>query len=274
MKKDVTKHIIHHYFEQLHHDMGQLEHRFDERSIHRFRVTVKKFRAFLRLLAYETGADLKIPHHIKKAYRLAGNIRDRQLCVKRITRNKLKNASQVKQKLATLQKELEQLKEKKAKLPGKDRLHKMEQEMTAQLPAAPGDKYVKSYSRQKLAQVAALMQKGTFTDEALHTVRKNIKDMIYLQRLFTDDLKKEYPFNVWNKQELEQATKLSHTLGLFNDTCIALLLLEPGTANEQDTGANDKLSVLRRQWLAAKKRLKTRLLKEMAAGSLFTVATR
>lgn len=274
MKKDVCKYIIHHYFKQLHHDTMQLEDRFDEKAIHLFRVNVKKFRAFLRLLEYETGADLKIPHSIKKTYQLAGKIRDRQLCINRITRNKLKNDSRVKEQLAAIQKELELLQEEKAKLPGKERLHKMEQEMAAQLPEAPGGKDIKSYSGQQLAQVAALMQKGMLADEELHTVRKNIKDMIYLQRLFNEDLKKEYSFNLWNKQELEQATKLSHTLGLFNDTCIALLLLAPKTVNEQDIGANNKLSVLRRQWLAAKKRLKTRLQKEMAACSLFTVAAR
>ncbi len=55
--------------------------RFDMESIHMFRVTYKKLRAFLRMRSGDVAFNqkLKINREIKTAYRAAGEKRDLQL---------------------------------------------------------------------------------------------------------------------------------------------------------------------------------------------------
>ena len=55
-------------------------------AIHLFRIEIKKLRAFLRLLSLKLKKEdeLKLPFKIKKMYKYAGKIRDRQLHRKRM----------------------------------------------------------------------------------------------------------------------------------------------------------------------------------------------
>ena len=77
MKVDLATYIIHYYFKRLKKDPITIG--FDEKTIHLFRVDVKKLRAFLRMIRHgtEEHEHLKFPRKFKKMYSLTGKIRDR-----------------------------------------------------------------------------------------------------------------------------------------------------------------------------------------------------
>ena len=78
--------------------------------------------------------------------------------------------------------------------------------------------------------------------------------------IFRDDIKTLLPFSFWNKKEVNAAENLSHTLGLFNDACIALSFLIPADIKKDDHGEKDHLLAIRRKWLGEKRKLKEEIL--------------
>jgi CHAD domain-containing protein len=68
MTKHEIVHIIKVIFRQIKKTIPSIVKHFDQDSIHKFRVQIKKLRAFLRLLSYEMEEpkDLKLPKSLKK----------------------------------------------------------------------------------------------------------------------------------------------------------------------------------------------------------------
>ena len=86
MIKPNAEHIIRVFFKRLRRYAGEIKKEGSAKAIHLFRVEIKKLRAFLRLLSLGLKKEdaLKLPPKIKKMYRYAGKVRDRQLHYKRM----------------------------------------------------------------------------------------------------------------------------------------------------------------------------------------------
>ena len=81
MDKSDPKNIITKHYRSLHKLITIVNKDFETESIHKLRVEYKKLRAFLRMLSTENASQkkIKIPRKLKKAYAIAGSIRDLQL---------------------------------------------------------------------------------------------------------------------------------------------------------------------------------------------------
>lgn len=91
MKQEKIKKILDQQMEDLSALCEQAGHHFDKGAIHDFRIAVKTFRAFLRLLGIYSNSDkdLKIPESFKRLYAISGIIRDAQLELEKIEAGKL-----------------------------------------------------------------------------------------------------------------------------------------------------------------------------------------
>jgi len=267
MKNSEPVHIIHCYFERLIKYAEQMKKGFQEEAIHLFRVEVKKLRAFMRMMrpAAEVQDQLKFPRKFKKMYSLTGNIRDRQLCLKRIKEHNKAKDSRFENKVHTLEKEIKELAEKRDYFLTKKEFEEIEENIIKQVPVVSEDALIKKFFEQKLNVINKVISKGDYKDKELHSIRKSVKDIIYIMRIFRDDLKGPLPFPFWNEAELKKAENLSHTLGLFNDACIALSFLEPAQIKKAGTGEKEHLQSVRRKWLGEKQKLKKEILNEMPA---------
>ncbi len=265
--KNEPGHIIHYYFKRLNKNARGIEKDFNEETIHLFRVDVKKLRAFLRMMRLEAEepGELKFPPDFKKMYSLTGKIRDRQLYQKRLTESNKTRGNRLRNKISSLKKELAELMKKQNEILTKKEFADIEEKMIKVLHGKVSATLVKKFFLQKLSISKEIIAKADYKDKELHSLRKCFKDIIYIIRIFRDNIKKLLPFIFWDKAELKKTEDLSHTLGLFNDSYIALSFLSPADIRKTETAEKELLLLLRRQWLADKLKQKKEILNKIPA---------
>lgn len=222
MDKKTIRHIIHVFFQRLKKYNRQIQIHYAKKPIHLFRVQYKKLRAFLRLLSLEAGTPIKLPHGMKKMYRTAGKIRDRQ-----IHHKKFPAPGQGKKDKSWYPSK----KEEKHFLSGAQ-LSSIEKNLLQKIPESLSPETVKTFFKQKQDSINNLLQKTGKKDEDLHLIRKQLKDLIYIVQLFIEELKQPLPFRFWNRSERKKIDELAHQLGLFNDYCTIHTFLENRPADE------------------------------------------
>ncbi len=260
MQQKEIEHIIKKIFKKLNQLLSQIKKDFEKDAIHDFRVEVKKFRAFLRLLALELedADDLKLPKKLKEVYSSAGKVRDIQLQLFRIN-DIYKEENKPSEYLLLLQKEMKKWKKELQIVLEEKPLPKTEEKIISNLPAQLQPESIKNFFQQKAANVNALISARAFADDELHSTRKNIKDIIYIFKVFKEDARIPIPVLLWNKTELKKAENLAHELGLFNDVCIALSFVRPAWLNEINPEERKRLQTIRIQWNSEKESLKEKL---------------
>jgi CHAD domain-containing protein len=94
----------------------------------------------------------------------------------------------------------------------------------------------------------------------LHSVRKQLKDVIYTIRIFENDLGIPFPVNGWNEKTLSE---MASQLGDFNDRCIAISLLQSGYSDEVAENEKNVLQQLQNNWLQQKNAFQQQLLHQV-----------
>ncbi|GAO44017.1 CHAD domain-containing protein [Flavihumibacter petaseus] len=227
--------ILHRYCKKLAAAGVDIPRQPDEETIHQFRVNIKKLHAFLRMLrdGSVNKPPLQLPKRLKKMYRQVGEIRDRQLCLKRLKMIFLPS-DDVKDTISALEKKIRDLLKEKSVWLHKQEFIALEQQLATILAesdvASPEtlptpfalEKDV--YFRLKKRNIEEVLLAGNFKDDELHTIRKNLKDMLYLSKLYKDDLKTPVP-GEWSDDHVKFVERLTDVLGAFNDTRTASAIL-------------------------------------------------
>lgn len=262
MKRKQAYKIVHYYFIKLKKYARLFQKEFDEEAFHQFRVNIKKLRAFLRMmrLMAEKPGELKFPHRFKKMYALTGKIRDRQLYLERVNEKKPTYPAS---KIVALQKEINELKKRKDKLLSQKELTVIEMHIKNNLPTDVGAGLIKNFFAHKLAAIQEIISKNNYKDSKFHDIRKALKDILYIIRIFQNDLKIPLPFPFWSKPELKNAERLSHNLGLFNDAGIALSFVRSPDVKKAGQKEKVLLSAIRKKWMAEKRKLKKDILRDL-----------
>jgi CHAD domain-containing protein len=257
-------HIIHYYFKRLYKYALKIEKDFDEETIHLFRVDVKKLRAFLRMMRLEAEkpGSLKFSPRFKKMYLLTGKIRDGQLYLNLLKESNETYEGRLHQTISSFKKELGTLTKQKNVFLSKDQFAAIEEKIKKHLPCKADEKLIKEFLLQKLTNIKDIILKAVNKDNELHSLRKNIKDIIYVTSIYRE-FKLPFHFLFRNKPKLKKAEDLSATLGLFNDECTALLFLKAADINKAATGEKEYLLSVRRQCLAQKRKLKKEILNKL-----------
>jgi CHAD domain-containing protein len=222
-------------------------------DIHHFRVEIKQLRAFLRMLSSKDGV-IKIPGPLKNIYRLAGTVRDLQLHKQDIEKEMDITADFIVKYLQQLDKKLDEAKRKLKHAIKPGLLTLARQKIEKRLPGELAVTTIENFIKEKLGsanKIAATNNK----DKELHVIRKNLKDVIYVARIFETDLMIPFPYSGWNKNMKKYITGLASTLGKFQDSFTWLSQLKhPGN---HITGKGKKwLDTTRRKHLLKIKRLK------------------
>lgn len=255
MTKRKAVHIIRHSFKLLYKHAAKTKKGDAEDANHDFRVEYKKLRAFLRMLMLKAAdpRHLKIPPSFKAMYHTAGQMRDRQLCVKRIKADRQAGGGAL-NKIRQLRKEIKEVSAKGVVLTKKD-FDDMEAGMIKYLPAVLPITSGEDFVAQKLIFINGIIDKKEYADKDLHDIRKGLKDIIYITAVYKT-FKEETPAASWTEEDLKKAGTLAHDLGLFNDTGIALSFLQPREIRKAGAEEGKHLWAIRRRWLAEKRKLK------------------
>lgn len=204
----------------------KLQESFDPEELHDYRLEVKKLKAFIRLLNASKSHHKKIRlnHHVKSYYKLAGNVRNLELHEKRILElvkeNQLNTPVTY---LALLEKEkknaLEQLQQAEQTIS----FEQLRKEVQDNVPSGLSAGDCKSYLINQRHAIAAIVVSAMTNDEALHEVRKIVKDIGYNRDYLSSSMSLILPVFLINK---EHTDALAETLGVFHDYCVSLSFLQ------------------------------------------------
>ncbi|MCG2616285.1 CHAD domain-containing protein [Terrimonas sp. NA20] len=204
-------------------------------DVHQFRVEVKKLRAFPRMISADQRNKIKIPGRLRDEYRKAGAIRDLQLLTGHTT------GAVVKTKYA---RELDGKRKSLISHAGKTGIirwikkadKKIRKGLPQYLPVAVAAKFIEG----KLAFTRSITRKRAISNEEMHSVRKNLKDILYDVKNIGENVPAILWELHWSKEKQEFYARLAEDLGKYHDCTIELQKLEE-TSYTKDTENNREM---------------------------------
>lgn len=222
MQREVIRDISNDHLKALDHYSSQIATEFDLELIHKLRVEVKKFRAFLRL--YASAHDEKkarIPGRVKELYGIAGHIRDAQMQLVRAILERSEAltgyALWLTNFIAAGQQDWKHRYRPRILEEWQKRMHRVEWKTidTGQLL---------HFFHEKLRALDAIAGKAAADDEDLHDIRKVVKDLQHLSRLCEEHWAEGR--EVLNELSFEGLEQLARRAGDYNDERNALERLQ------------------------------------------------
>lgn len=212
---------------------------------HNFRVELKKLRALLRLLRHdgEKSPALHLPKSLHHLYSAVGDVRSYQLQKTFVNRACTELGCPVPAGyMAMLQRhEQEAIMRAKEKARAVSVTKLREQWVTA-LPEEWSRKNAEAFLQKKKTQLAAYLAASLLTDDALHDIRKLLKNILYVWPWIEGVLAGAFPPDFFSK---ETCQRLAEKLGSFQDCCVALSLFRPALLVGLSPEEQERLAVIR-----------------------------
>lgn len=181
MQRETIQSLSTDHLKALDRYSSQIAGEFDLELIHRLRVEVKKFRAFLRLYASaHEEKKARIPGRLKELYNIAGHIRDAQMQLVRAILERSEAltgyALWLTNFIAAGQQEWKNRYRPRILDEWQKQMRRVEWKMidTGQLL---------HFFREKIHALGTIARKAAPDDEDLHDIRKVVKDLQHLSRL-------------------------------------------------------------------------------------------
>ncbi|MBX2906841.1 MAG: CHAD domain-containing protein [Taibaiella sp.] len=217
MKTKKIQKLVKGYVDKVVDAAAAVDHKFDEEVIHDLRLQVKRLRALLRMYWLFTGRSRpEMPKRLKKVYKAAGEIRDLQLLLKTMDGE------------SKMPEEYRQAIDARLVVAKKDwwnaysagQLHKAVKKLSTYeykaLPAFMPAEFIK----ERLTLIDELRAAGEPDDEDVHTMRKRVKDIIYMVRLVNEHWAKAC--GAMQHVPLQKFEEIAVAIGAFNDARQAL----------------------------------------------------
>jgi len=270
MQKYIVDHIIRVYYLKLGALALRLKNDYDKTVIHHFRVDVKKMRAFYRLLSLEAGhgKQLKLPRKLKKMYRYAGVTRDIQLQIKNVADYTQKEDAGLHRLQSLLEHRRKRLDKKNKHILSKSYFLRQERKALEQAPLQLRAETLQLFFRQKKEAIARVIAKGRFSTVGLHSIRKSMKDILYVTSIYTEEIHSSLPLLFWKNNELKEMEDLAHELGRHNDISNTLVLLKSAAAGFTGKALQNTLAYYR-HLENEKKELRNKLVARLSSPPVF-----
>lgn len=197
MKKKEIEESLHRRFEKINELYGRIISSFATEDIHRYRVEIKKLKAFLHLCATGNGehgksGHLKLPRTIKQFYRLIGEIRNLELQLQRVNDFFPDEHCRPSDYLKQLEQRIEQLRSEVAQLASPSLLLTGDEKVIKRAICQKFNKRtVKVYMQDILKSIRRLKRERS--DEQLHAMRKVFKDLGFNKKLIVPAREKMTP---------------------------------------------------------------------------------
>lgn len=155
--------------------------------IHQFRIAYKKMRAILRLChTKHAKKTIKIPAALRDIYNKAGKVRKFQLYYSSV----LPHLNKRNRYLFELMKSIQPLTQQLDKVVSKVDFPKAIKSITRRAPQSVSNKMVRKFIRRKTEAVRSVLAQTVISDRKLHSVKKDLKDILYNVNLFSFALPK------------------------------------------------------------------------------------
>lgn len=216
MKARTARKVINIRFRNLVKYYAAMKQTTGMEDIHHFRVEIKKLRAFLRLAGAIYDKKMTIPPSLKKLFRSAGRLRDLQRHSQTLKHSQEQHNHPVPY-LKHINGKIARAKKNLARQMRNRVLDRSQVNIKKEIKNRVSSKSVRKFYYKKLAQIRIAGSFPSITDEDLHTIRKNVKDILYTAKSFEIDLGRNFPLPGWNKKIELYYTKLADELGRFQD---------------------------------------------------------
>jgi CHAD domain-containing protein len=268
MDKQHIRRITDAYYRKLKKHLDEVAAGFNAAAIHQFRVTYKKLRAFFRMLSLENRQqdEITILKKFKQVYNLAGAIRDLQLQRLRVHRAAASLHAKAQGYFIVLSKEMNRYKIELLQALDENPLAESKKKTNAALPGQCRAQRFQSFIKKKQNNIQHLLSSTHLSDDAVHEIRKNIKDLFYNSEI---QQKAGHPAarqGIWKGKDEQCLHQLLEALGHFQDQCTAVALLKPAWLNKVHTVSGGLLQQIKEQWLAEKAVAKKQLIKKLKTG--------
>lgn len=226
MKTEDKQDGIQSYLQELKECAGKISPKFNMEDIHHFRTTAKKLRSLLRLHGIE---NKRLPKKFLHLYHTAGDLRNAQVLLVKLT-NEGARLPGMFLWLATYiaEKERQWKKHRPA--------HEVKQ-IDRTIPASDrvglSIQQLRSFFASHIKEVFGIVSSASPADEALHTTRKRIKDLVYARQWCKDAWPEGW--NATKKYSLLSLKKLADVAGDYNDARVGMDLLARYLEQEEAT---------------------------------------
>ena len=260
MLQYVANNINRSYYTRLAGFAAQLEKQYKKGVIHDFRLDIKKLRAFYRLISLESvdAKPLKLPHKLKVMYRGLGKVRDLQQQQKSVEAFAQKKGIRPQYLIDQLMHQLKKRKSKKSFLLPQKYFPKHAKEIGEELPPQLSADTLRTFFMQKKQATQDIINRKLFTDDELHSIRKNIKDMMYVSDIYTNDIDSALPRLLWAPEEQKRMEALAKDLGDHNDVRNSLAWLQRSTTGYKGKD-KESIDAYYRAQVQEKKRLRNKI---------------
>jgi CHAD domain-containing protein len=256
IQQDVLQAIVRHSLKRIRQYRQKMQHGLKAEDVHQFRVEIKKLRAFLRMIPGAPQDALKIPRSLKEQYRQAGAIRDLQLMIA------AKPGPQIEHKY------IRQLKRKKKQVITKTNrkeinvmIRKTGKGISRQLPEYLPVSVAAKFIHDKLLLIHTVTKKKNLTDEEIHSVRKELKDILYDVKNIGQSAPAILREMHWPAEREKFYASLAEDLGKYQDCNVELKKLEEDPRSE-NAAENQEIMDLLVQQRTVKEQLRSALQKE------------
>jgi CHAD domain-containing protein len=249
---------------------------FDAEAVHQFRIEYKKLRAFLRMLSQsdDLAGEIKILKNLKRAYNISGAIRDLQLQQQRILEAAKQEPKKPQAYLTLLQKEIDKLKPELVEIFSENPVTKSKKKTDAAVLDEFSDLQFNSFIKKKQANIAGIIASGHFSDDTIHAIRKNLKDLFYNLKSYTAIPHNLSSLNILYEKDEKYFDLLLNELGNFQDKCTAIALLKSYWVNSLNTYNRELLAKIKKTWIKEKMNMKQLLIKKLKTNiALHTAGT-
>jgi CHAD domain-containing protein len=259
MKRKVLEEVVIKHINSIEKHSNRLPGTFSPEDIHDLRVGYKKIRAFVRLVQLEKGGGgLRMPDKLKAVYQVCGKVRDLQLFLAEL--HTIKEATQLPASITRWHQQLFTYKEQAVGAIEAVHFKKLPDTITKELPRQLHDATLTKFMHQKVAAIHIVLLVAD-NESDLHTIRKQVKDIIYTIRLFEHDWGIPFPISGWKSEK--ELSDLASTMGDFNDRCLAVSLLQSGYSSAVNEEEKSILQELHNDMLQQKEAQQQQLLQQV-----------
>ena len=266
MDKSDPKNIIIKHYRALRKLIITINKDFETEAIHKLRVEYKKLRAFLRMISNEKPSQekIKIPHKLKKAYAIAGSIRDLQLQQKSITGITTAVAKETKSYLKKLRRQVRILQPQFRNIPLDKtidkRIKKTEKLILEKINTIVAGRFVDN----NCAAIVSIITGKNFNDANMHAIRKHLKDIFYtIQKLESAGAEINFQSGEILNAEKKYFDELLEKFGNLQDKSTSISLLEEHRIRPLGKADNEILMRIRNVFIAERDTLKKAIIQRL-----------
>lgn len=244
---------------------------FDKGNIHKFRIVFKKLRAYSDVLTGNISL-LHSYHHstrLQKIYHNSGTVRSLQLQQEFILSYSLSENKDLHYYYNFLNKEIRDSKNNLQKMAGAHSLKKDRKKLVSRLPERISLKEFNNTIQHKLTEIKSLALLKNPGDDIIHTIRKNLKAVIFI-REFLNALSAVPSGNeCFNKNEINRVRKFIKQLGAYTDLFTAIALMKKHLKKIADRQQKGLLLSVLEDWEDAKCIMKESLLRILKTDTVY-----